>query len=248
MVTIELDTNLQKLFDHFGWSKEDIASSKNSLEYEPDRVDYTTFYHLNNGVTISYVLNKIPGNEYYDRVHFPGLHGSDNQDYLKDELTYFEKLDKTYKFYAYHSYRYNLFGFNIIEPRLQTFEKSSETINWMEKHYLSEEDDFDIEIIDSRLYSKTQEHEIICWINNVSPRPWKVSSERTVFKLPKYPNRIFRILFHLGYVQVCDGFFDRWANSVGGAIPIKTNKKDFYQSLDHLVKISKLNEQADHNQ
>lgn len=47
--------------------------------------------------------------------------------------------------------------------------------------------------------------------------------------------RHFRILGHLNYFQICDGDFDRWANSVGKILPIPMKRDDFDATLDKLV-------------
>lgn len=52
--------------------------------------------------------------------------------------------------------------------------------------------------------------------------------------------RYFRILGHINYFQICDGSFDRWANSVGYTLPIPTTREEFDKALDELVAKAKV--------
>lgn len=43
-----------------------------------------------------------------------------------------------------------------------------------------------------------------------------------------------------GTFQICDGNFDRWANSVGAEVPIPRNEKEFDQALKSLREMSQI--------
>lgn len=55
-------------------------------------------------------------------------------------------------------------------------------------------------------------------------------------------SRHFRILGHINYFQICDGDFDRWANSVGRTLPIPMTRAEFDAALDELVATAELRE------
>jgi hypothetical protein len=50
--------------------------------------------------------------------------------------------------------------------------------------------------------------------------------------------RNFRVLSHLGIMQICDGYFDRWANSVGAEVPLPRTEAEFVAALDTLLRDS----------
>lgn len=49
------------------------------------------------------------------------------------------------------------------------------------------------------------------------------------------PHRLIRVLPHLGLMQICDGNFDRWANSVGAEIEMPKTKAQFETALGLLI-------------
>lgn len=49
------------------------------------------------------------------------------------------------------------------------------------------------------------------------------------------PIRHFRALPHLGLFQVCDGNFDRWANSLGGEVTMPRTMAEFDRALADLL-------------
>ena len=53
-------------------------------------------------------------------------------------------------------------------------------------------------------------------------------------------SRHFRILGHINYFQICDGDFDRWANSVGRTLPVPMTRAEFDATLDELVATAEL--------
>lgn len=55
-------------------------------------------------------------------------------------------------------------------------------------------------------------------------------------------DRHIRVLPHLNVMQICDGNFDRWANSVGGEIAMPTTHQEFKNALRILLETT--NEQA----
>jgi hypothetical protein len=52
------------------------------------------------------------------------------------------------------------------------------------------------------------------------------------------PGRQFRILLHLDLFQICDGNFDRWANSTGAQVRIPRTRDELRMSLPLLVDLS----------
>lgn len=54
------------------------------------------------------------------------------------------------------------------------------------------------------------------------------------------PYRHFRVLRHLGIMQICDGYFDRWANSVGAEVTIPKTEAEFRQAMATLLATAKL--------
>ena len=66
-------------------------------------------------------------------------------------------------------------------------------------------------------------------------------------------SRHFRILGHVNFFQICDGDFDRWANSVGRTLPVPMTRAEFDAALDELVETAehrelseqRINEDAD---
>lgn len=61
------------------------------------------------------------------------------------------------------------------------------------------------------------------------------SSKREFTKGIVDDRRHFRILGHVNYFQICDGDFDRWANSVGTTLPIPMTRVEFDAAIDELV-------------
>lgn len=52
--------------------------------------------------------------------------------------------------------------------------------------------------------------------------------------------RYFRVLSHLDRMDICDGDFDRWANSMGASIsPIPRTKAEFKMAIETLLKKSR---------
>jgi hypothetical protein len=49
------------------------------------------------------------------------------------------------------------------------------------------------------------------------------------------PVRHFRALPHLGLLQVCDGYFDRWANSVGAETALPKSRAEFVAAIEWLL-------------
>jgi hypothetical protein len=54
------------------------------------------------------------------------------------------------------------------------------------------------------------------------------------------PVRRFRALPHLGLLQICDGFFDRWANSVGAETALPKSRSEFVVAMGILLESAKL--------
>ena len=52
--------------------------------------------------------------------------------------------------------------------------------------------------------------------------------------------RNFRVLPHLDRMDICDGYFDRWANSTGASVPMPKTEAEFKQALITLVQLSKM--------
>lgn len=50
-------------------------------------------------------------------------------------------------------------------------------------------------------------------------------------------NRMFRVVG--GTIEICDGDFDRWANSVGYKLPCPTTEAEFNAVLKQLIKETK---------
>lgn len=49
--------------------------------------------------------------------------------------------------------------------------------------------------------------------------------------------RHFRVLPHLDRMDICDGYFDRWANSTGASFsPIPRTEAAFNAAIDHLIR------------
>lgn len=51
--------------------------------------------------------------------------------------------------------------------------------------------------------------------------------------------RYFRLMSHLDVIQICDGDFDRWANSVGGEIKMPKTRDEFTKAICSLVESAK---------
>jgi hypothetical protein len=47
--------------------------------------------------------------------------------------------------------------------------------------------------------------------------------------------RRLRVLGHTGLIEICDGYFDRWANSVGMSLPIPKNEDEFIETMKRLM-------------
>lgn len=54
----------------------------------------------------------------------------------------------------------------------------------------------------------------------------------------KNTNRHLRVLKWIDQFQICDGYMDRWANSVGATVPVPYTEKDFDNALTELYKQS----------
>ena len=52
--------------------------------------------------------------------------------------------------------------------------------------------------------------------------------------------RNFRVLPHLDRMDICDGYFDRWANSTGASVPMPKTEAEFKQALVTLVQASRI--------
>lgn len=48
--------------------------------------------------------------------------------------------------------------------------------------------------------------------------------------------RYFRVLPHLDRMDICDGYFDRWANSLAASVPMPKTEAEFRVALVSLVK------------
>lgn len=49
------------------------------------------------------------------------------------------------------------------------------------------------------------------------------------------PVRRLRAMPHIGIMQICDGSFDRWANSVGGQVALPKTKEEFAVAIKYLL-------------
>lgn len=54
------------------------------------------------------------------------------------------------------------------------------------------------------------------------------------------PVRYFRALPHLGLLQICDGYFDRWANSVGAETLLPKSRAEFVAAMEFLLASAEL--------
>ncbi len=54
------------------------------------------------------------------------------------------------------------------------------------------------------------------------------------------PVRHFRALPHLGVLQICDGYFDRWANSVGAETALPKTRAEFTVAIKYLLSVAKI--------
>lgn len=50
--------------------------------------------------------------------------------------------------------------------------------------------------------------------------------------------RYIRVLPHLNRMDICDGYFDRWANSMGASVPMPQTKDEFNDAVATLLKKS----------
>jgi len=50
--------------------------------------------------------------------------------------------------------------------------------------------------------------------------------------------RHFRVLPQSDLMQICDGYFDRWANSVGASVPVPQTEVEFKAALETLLRES----------
>lgn len=53
--------------------------------------------------------------------------------------------------------------------------------------------------------------------------------------------RVFRVLPHVELMQICDGYFDRWANSVGASVRMPRTQTEFDQAIERLIELSEPN-------
>lgn len=51
--------------------------------------------------------------------------------------------------------------------------------------------------------------------------------------------RHFRVLPHLDRMDICDGYFDRWANSLGASVTMPKTEAEFSEALAYLIEHSK---------
>ncbi|USN14748.1 hypothetical protein PAPPERLAPAPP_03790 [Brevundimonas phage vB_BpoS-Papperlapapp] len=51
--------------------------------------------------------------------------------------------------------------------------------------------------------------------------------------------RFFRVLPHINRMDICDGYFDRWANSLGASVPMPTTEAEFMAAVQTLLKKSR---------
>ncbi|USN15329.1 hypothetical protein KIKIMORA_01830 [Brevundimonas phage vB_BpoS-Kikimora] len=51
--------------------------------------------------------------------------------------------------------------------------------------------------------------------------------------------RFFRVLPHINRMDICDGYFDRWANSLGASVPMPTTEAEFMSAVQTLLKKSR---------
>jgi hypothetical protein len=54
------------------------------------------------------------------------------------------------------------------------------------------------------------------------------------------PVRYFRALPHCGLLQICDGYFDRWANSVGAETQLPKTRAEFVAAMEFLLASAEL--------
>ena len=47
--------------------------------------------------------------------------------------------------------------------------------------------------------------------------------------------RHFRVLPHLNRMSICDGYFDRWANSTAATVPMPRTEAEFSAALETLL-------------
>ena len=50
--------------------------------------------------------------------------------------------------------------------------------------------------------------------------------------------RHFRVLPHCDLMEICDGNFDRWANSVGAEVPMPKTEAEFHAAIETLLRES----------
>ena len=134
--------------------------------------------------------------------------------------------------------RNKLLNIDVMKRYVKYFKKSSEAIafvNNLVEHNTYNGDVYTSYYIENaKLYSDTKNHEIDCWIHSMySPTDRK---NVCIFKVPKVPGRNFRILRHWNKLQIDDGNFDRWANSVGAEITLDVSTKiNFMKCVDTLI-------------
>lgn len=51
--------------------------------------------------------------------------------------------------------------------------------------------------------------------------------------------RYIRVLPHIDRMDICDGFYDRWANSLGASVPMPKTEAEFAQALETLMRLSR---------
>ncbi len=54
------------------------------------------------------------------------------------------------------------------------------------------------------------------------------------------PIRHFRVLPQIGLLQICNGNFDRWANSVGAEVSLPKSRKEFVAAIELMLGSAKL--------
>jgi len=51
--------------------------------------------------------------------------------------------------------------------------------------------------------------------------------------------RYFRVLPHLDRMDICDGYFDRWANSLGASVQMPKTEAEFEAAVETLLRKSR---------
>jgi hypothetical protein len=75
---------------------------------------------------------------------------------------------------------------------------------------------------------------------------WARSTKSTHIADCMSPKRFIRVLPHLDRMDICDGFFDRWANSMGASVRMPLTEAEFQAAIKTLLSKSRKRVRATH--